>query len=45
MAVTALQDLVLADEDREWDGDAVEKRARYYKKMDRTRPHPGRTEL
>ena len=28
MAVTAFQDLVLADEDREWDGDAAEKRVR-----------------
>ena len=28
MAVTAFQDLALADEDREWDGDAAEKRVR-----------------
>ena len=28
MAVTAFQDLALADRDREWDGDAAEKRVR-----------------
>jgi hypothetical protein len=28
MAVTAFQDLPLADRDREWDGDAAEKRVR-----------------
>ena len=28
MAVTTFQDLALADEDREWDGDAAEKRVR-----------------
>ena len=28
MAVTAVQDLQLADEDRSWDGDAAEKRVR-----------------
>ncbi len=28
MAVTAFQDLELADEDRSWDGDAAEKRVR-----------------
>ncbi len=28
MAVTAFQDLPLADEDRSWDGDAAEKRVR-----------------
>ena len=28
MAVTAFRDLALADEDREWDGDAAEKRVR-----------------
>jgi hypothetical protein len=28
MAVTSFQDLPLADRDREWDGDAAEKRVR-----------------
>ena len=28
MSVTAFQDLLLADRDREWDGDAAEKRVR-----------------
>jgi hypothetical protein len=28
MAVTSFQDLELADEDREWDGNAAEKRVR-----------------
>ena len=28
MSVTAFQDLPLADRDREWDGDAAEKRVR-----------------
>jgi hypothetical protein len=30
MAVTAFQDLPLADRDREWDGDAAEKRVRQW---------------
>lgn len=30
MAVTSFQDLPLADRDREWDGDAAEKRVRHW---------------
>ena len=34
MAVTAFQDLELADEDRSWDGDAAEKRVRSWADAD-----------
>ena len=34
MAVTAFQDLDLADEDRSWDGDAAEKRVRKWADAD-----------
>ena len=34
MAVTAFQDLPLADRDREWDGDAAESRVRTWAKAD-----------
>ncbi|HWJ53217.1 MAG TPA: hypothetical protein VNT24_07570 [Propionibacteriaceae bacterium] len=34
MAVTAFQDLELADEDRSWDGDAAEKRVRTWADAD-----------
>ena len=34
MAVTAFQDLALADEDRAWDGDAAEKRVRSWADAD-----------
>jgi hypothetical protein len=34
MAVTAFQDLPLADRDREWDGDAAESRVRSWAKAD-----------
>ena len=34
MAVTAFQDLPLADRDREWDGDAAEKRVRVWAKAE-----------
>lgn len=37
MAVTAFQDLPLADRDREWDGDAAEKRVRRWAEAERYR--------